>query len=581
MKIQNIAHLSYYNHPYSVKNNSKNNQQNYSLNVPFTGFFSNFQKPTVPRIDAVNAMSDITMNPNNEYQVDEDTIFSLGGVELALNDKDFGNLLNTMKPNCPMIIGREALMRYKFTRYTSGKHLSISKTKDGKFYARDLNSLNGSLILANTKPLGALKADDKLNSRFKYEVEPNSKFGLGPEVVFEMGEYSKIKNMKDGDKIIVGRDASSDIKLENPYISKKHLKISKNNGRYFVRDLNSTNGTKFAGVKQDNFVDRTKIDDVVSLKPNTPTIIPNDCQLLLGYDLAIDMRNKNITSLLDKKDKITIGRNEECDVVVKGFFNQVSSKHLELSKVNGRFVARDLNSTNGTEIIPNNRINPFYKGVENLEFEQENVGDCYLLTAIYALSKHPKGASLIEKMVKIDKDGNYIVEFPNGYPISIRPDELDGQQLNGDTKNSVTGELGIKAIERAYGRYIKIGSENATMFAQIDDGGFVDNAIEKLTDKYANRVYLDSILSIDDLFSDLERKGFDNFVFACSTKHSDDYYIDPKKKYVSSHAYAIKNINTKKRTVEIINPHHTKTSQKVDFDEFQKYFRRLYYADMR
>lgn len=48
--------------------------------------------------------------------------------------------------------------------------------------------------------------------------------------------------------VYLGRSRDNDIPLEDPYISYRHLKISKQGGKYFVQDLGSKNGTFLNGV---------------------------------------------------------------------------------------------------------------------------------------------------------------------------------------------------------------------------------------------------------------------------------------------------------------------------------------------
>lgn len=43
--------------------------------------------------------------------------------------------------------------------------------------------------------------------------------------------------------ITIGRNNNSDIQINNLGVSKKHAAITRQNGSYFIEDLNSTNGT--------------------------------------------------------------------------------------------------------------------------------------------------------------------------------------------------------------------------------------------------------------------------------------------------------------------------------------------------
>lgn len=81
--------------------------------------------------------------------------------------------------------------------------------------------------------------------------------------------YLKLVNKKDtlpfkvkeyyhlADEAYLGRGKDNEIMIKDPYISKKHLRIVKDEGNYFLEDLNSANGTYLNG---------DRIMDVVQLK---------------------------------------------------------------------------------------------------------------------------------------------------------------------------------------------------------------------------------------------------------------------------------------------------------------------------
>jgi pSer/pThr/pTyr-binding forkhead associated (FHA) protein len=47
----------------------------------------------------------------------------------------------------------------------------------------------------------------------------------------------------DKDTITIGRNNTCDIHINNLGVSKKHATITRQNGNYYIEDLNSTNGT--------------------------------------------------------------------------------------------------------------------------------------------------------------------------------------------------------------------------------------------------------------------------------------------------------------------------------------------------
>ena len=80
--------------------------------------------------------------------------------------------------------------------------------------------------------------------------------------------YLKLINQKDTlpfkikevysleEDVTIGRSNKNTIMIKDPYISKNHLSIVKDEGEYFLEDLNSANGT---------FINGDRIMDVVRL----------------------------------------------------------------------------------------------------------------------------------------------------------------------------------------------------------------------------------------------------------------------------------------------------------------------------
>lgn len=93
--------------------------------------------------------------------------------------------------------------------------------------------------------------------------------GIYPMAVNNSAAYLKLINRKDtlpfkvreyyplNDEVSLGRANSNQIVIKDPYISKKHLRIVKDKGKYYLEDFNSANGT---------FVNGDRVMDVVNLK---------------------------------------------------------------------------------------------------------------------------------------------------------------------------------------------------------------------------------------------------------------------------------------------------------------------------
>lgn len=88
-------------------------------------------------------------------------------------------------------------------------------------------------------------------------------------VVQENASYLKLINRSDSlsfkikeyytidDGIVLGRNRNNDIVIKDPFVSKKHFQIVKDEDEYFLEDMGSANGT---------FLNKLRISDIVKLE---------------------------------------------------------------------------------------------------------------------------------------------------------------------------------------------------------------------------------------------------------------------------------------------------------------------------
>jgi hypothetical protein len=75
--------------------------------------------------------------------------------------------------------------------------------------------------------------------------------GAGPPPLYLVFDNQKYRI--DKDQFIIGRGAkSSDLPIKDGNISRKHAAVIRRNGTYFIKDLGSTNGIDFKGMRIDN-----------------------------------------------------------------------------------------------------------------------------------------------------------------------------------------------------------------------------------------------------------------------------------------------------------------------------------------
>jgi ABC transport system ATP-binding/permease protein len=74
----------------------------------------------------------------------------------------------------------------------------------------------------------------------------------GKSVIFRTGLEPELKIETidlDKDRIVIGRDTSCDVCVNHPTVTKKHAEIVKQDGKVFITDLGSTNGTFVNGIR--------------------------------------------------------------------------------------------------------------------------------------------------------------------------------------------------------------------------------------------------------------------------------------------------------------------------------------------
>ena len=530
-------------------------------NVAFYGLYAK------KALDATMLFEPIKMSPKEEYKVSAGSILLLGDKVVKLRDKEIAEHLENLQSNQRLYIDNKEMDPQ------SEDYLCIRKDAKGDLLASAFCKKSIPQILNNVFSLNTSVESDRLNSDCYFEIPLNSVLSLGGTRVDLTDYEDKLLALNNGEKLILGRSEEADIIIDEDIVSRKHCSIEKRADKYFIKDLDSMNGTKFLELSSSKDVEPEM--DIYTLPKGVPTKVEKDSQIYLGNDFAIDLRNKNVLNLLQQKGSINVGRSDDCDLVVSDFYDMVSRHHLNISmNRDGEIYVTDLGSTNATQVIPKNKIQPFYQGVENIELRQGNIGDCYLLSNLYALSRNPKGQKLIEKMVRVDNDGNYVVSFYNKEPIIVSLEQLDGQKLEGKEKISVAGELGVRAIERAYGKMLRpIEHLDKTLFMNIDNGGKINETLFNLVGKYPQYFYIPKT-NVYQKFAELAQKPMKNYVMLCSTHQKGRYgdYMDKDRKFISRHAYAIKNFDVDKKLVEIVNPHNTKHSEFVHFDDFQQMF---------
>jgi len=145
-------------------------------------------------------------------------------------------------PDAGLEIGRDASRCQLVLEHpsVSAVHAELS-FHEGKVLLTD-RSTNGTFVNGLRMVSGELHDGDYIT------------FGryAGKSLIFKSGLEPQLKIEKvglDKDCITIGRDASNDVVIDHPVVSKRHAEIIKQDGKVILIDLGSTNGTFVNGIK--------------------------------------------------------------------------------------------------------------------------------------------------------------------------------------------------------------------------------------------------------------------------------------------------------------------------------------------
>lgn len=193
-----------------------------------------------------------------------------------------------------------------------------------------------------------------------------------------------------------------DISLSVDSISSQHLKVGNENGRLWIEDLGSTNGTMVNNEKLAPYQKRyLQTSDEVLLAPGSGVslkIVADENKEV--YAPKSDTSHTSLRSLLAKKSSILIGRSNECDVVLND--NTVSRKHAKVYLQNNEIFVEDLQSANGT----------FVNQTKIKKATQINASD-RLLIGLHAFKIDEKPRDLNKESAIVAKQITKV--FDNGY----------------------------------------------------------------------------------------------------------------------------------------------------------------------
>ncbi|PCJ52554.1 MAG: hypothetical protein COA79_23395 [Planctomycetota bacterium] len=254
------------------------------------------------------------------------------------------------------ILGRDPTCDIKIDDpLSSRKHCRI-KVDGGKIYLEDLGSSNGTKVNDESVKKAIIKETDVIQiGKIKITVKlpPPKSVKLvkaGMVVVVESNGKKKKFTIKK-DTVVLGREDTNDIVLNEKLSSRKHIQLTNEGDTIYLEDLGSSNGTRFNGAKISGklSIPSSGVIEVGGTKITVETLSgesqpPKDEQP--SVELLVTSPSKQETIRLI--DTLVFGRDDVCDVVI--FESSSSRRHFSITLKDGEVIVEDLNSSNGTKV---------------------------------------------------------------------------------------------------------------------------------------------------------------------------------------------------------------------------------------
>ena len=250
---------------------------------------------------------------------------------------------NEFNPNASWIIGRADDCDLVVPEAAvSSHHCQLTQQANG-FTVEDLTSTNGTFVNGV-----------KIEPRVPVSLPYGARVTLGARVempwpAVPAGRAPTIPSPGPsprpyGAKVItIGRAPESDVQIDLPIVSWNHALITLEDGKYFIEDRNSRNGTSIGQLG--NRIQRAVLNpssDVFlgSYKIAAAQLLSSGKKVEIGEGSGHEVKFTGNT--------MEIGRDPECDVPLA--FPMISWRHARLTRAPEGILVEDLDSRNGTYV---------------------------------------------------------------------------------------------------------------------------------------------------------------------------------------------------------------------------------------
>lgn len=456
---------------------------------------------------------------------------------------------------------------------------SITITEsDNKTRTRKITHINssGDIEYVENKQLNEDNTGEGLRYNYTDETTAELKYNSLGEVIHEVvkdknGIILEEKDSESGTHKIFHNGVLYEIsQRDNKNRKYSHENLFANMLYDDIKGLGT--GKEFA--KHLNMIDKDIVLDVLKdyeKKMNESLISSILCEIGLSKEQRLEYV-KIITKALSDVDDVyckdiaqKINREAEYQLNKIGFVN-TDYIELFLSKLNKRkpFDSKNSDTANG-------KIDE--------DFKQGNIGDCWLISSIMALSLQPKGKKILEDSIQIHEDGSVTVTL-KGVNKSYT---FSAAEINGNN-NLSHGDPDVRAIEMAIDNYFY---KERGINTKLDiDGNDSHLAFQILTGKNGRTYTANLISSIKERYfgntiTEKQIRDFnkENHVVTVSNNRDEILKLDDETTLIPMHEYAVKRSDSK--NVYILDPQESFSKEiTVPKEKFIEFFNGINEMDL-
>ncbi len=244
--------------------------------------------------------------------------------------------------------------------------------------------------------------------------------------------------------------------------------------------------------------------------------------------------------------------------------------------------------------------------------KQANVGDCYLVAAIHALSRSPNFETICRASMLRQSDGSWEIRIPllgdQSDVIKITQEEINSQTNDRFFKKSTTGgsldlrhklyslsgNEGFRALEAAYikhkfgsvDRLAAEGGYGEEVLLRLGGDNFVHYSIHSATYDHNEKIIDSGLQSVTEenlAYLDHYLETFDSETHIATVntnygagKLANVYRVEGTSTFlIPGHAYSLSAVDIQRKLVTVVNPWDTSKSIILSFDQFKENFSSL------